>query len=59
MHAWRAVACQWRHAYNKANDWKLIAARLTIHLNGGPLLAAKIGPPGLILAAKFGLPGPN
>ena len=61
MHAWRAVACQWRHAWNEANGWKLIAACLTIHLNGGPFLAMgdhfwlpKTGPPRVILAAKLG-----
>ena len=51
-----------RHAWNEANGWKLIAARLsnnpfewgTTFGNGGPLLAAKTGPPGPILAAKFG-----
>ena len=52
MHAWRAIACQCgKHLYNETNDLKLIAAHLTIHLNGtvfgngGPLFAAKIGPP--------------
>ena len=53
MHEWRNVACQWRHAWNEANGWKLITARLTVHLNGGPLLAAKTGPSGPILAAKL------
>ena len=55
MHAWRAIACQrGKHPYNETNGWKLIAARLTIHLNGtmfdngGPLFAVKIGPPGPI-----------
>ena len=54
------MACQWRLACNEsdANGWKMIAARLAIHLNGGPLLAAKTGPPGPILAAKFGPGGP-
>ena len=55
-----AMESRGRPACNNANDWKLIAACLTIHLNGGPFLAmgdhfsAKIGPPGQILAAKFG-----
>ena len=44
--------------------WKLIAAHLTIHLNGGSFLregntlAAKNGPTGPILAAKLGLEEP-
>ena len=29
----------WRHACNEANGRKLIAAHLTIHLNGRPFLA--------------------
>ena len=56
--AWRAIV--WRHACNETNGRKLIAALLTIHLNGGPFLArgTTFGChnwlPEWILAAKFG-----
>ena len=46
------------HVCNEETGWKSIAAHLTIHLNGGPLLAAKTGPTGPILAAKSGPGGP-
>ena len=55
------MVCQWRP---DASSWKLIAAHLTIHLNGGPSLAigttfgCQNWSPGPILAAKFGLGGP-
>jgi len=64
MHAWRAVACQWRDACSEANGWKLIAARLTIHLSKGPYRqwGTSFGCQNwfsrLILATKFSLGRP-
>jgi len=52
MHVWRAVACLWKYSYNEVNGWKSIAVRVTIQLNGGPFLAAKLGPGGPVMA-KF------